>query len=338
MKNRALMGLVVAVGLLMSSVAWGKLPDQSDFITPNKTLPPWTGLLTSGCAASPFSTKLEDYLMTMRIAPNDKNAWQVALYARLDADVDSSQLPVINNQMTLEDASKMKPENFWAAWEHPFAHFLLMAPYGWSQLVDACEFLPNKDGSTKGNWVRCTVTMPGTEKLEHMQTNDVSKYVLTDGSLDKSDSTSYVQCNRLPSSLTPKKMFENAGTDGDADGVPDSIDNCPTVANFSQDVDAGGKPVACPEAAACDAATVCTEEACANNGFGGSCDVGTLCTADVCAQLGLSTGNGAGGGTGGLDLADSGGMCALIPVGAANPAGLILLLSAVGLIAARRRS
>ncbi len=328
MKNRALMGLVVAVGVLMSSVAWGKLLDQSDFITPNKTLPPWTWPLTSECGASPFSQKVEDYMLSIQPHPTQKSFWQLSFYGRLLPAIDPAKLPSIGTNVDVATIADESTKVF--LFMHMIDPFVGIFPVLIIPSIGHCEVLPNKDVSTKGALFRCNHLLPveGVE-IDVVKSDTSIKYNITDGALDSASKV----CVRVPSTLTFKQMVEQAGADADADGVPDSIDNCPSVANFSQDVDAGGKPVACPEAAACDAATVCTEEACANNGFGGSCDVGTVCTADVCAGLGLSTGTDGGSGVN----EDGGGMCALIPVGAANPAGFLLLLSAVGFLAARRR-
>lgn len=327
MRQRSLVGLVVVAAMLFSAVAWGKLPDPGDLFGPTPKNPVIVPPVVWGvCGQSPFSQKVEDYMMTTRMDPATKE-WQLAVYARLGSSVDATQLPIIwNNLMKTSDTTGL--EEYWNFnfLTNPLEHFLGILPLYITFDTMPCDILPNKDGSTKGNWVRCTAQIPKASDAEAFKSNETSKYQIVDGLLG----SDLKPCQRIPAALTFKQMAANAGADADGDGVPDGIDNCPNVANFSQDVDASGKPTACPEAAACDTATVCTADVCANNGFAATCDAATICTAEVCAGLNLSTGGDA--------TADSGGgMCTLLPVGSANPAGLILLLSAVGLIAARRR-
>lgn len=275
------------------------------------------------------SKKPADVSVTIRNHPGDDKTYEVMIYGRMLVGKKFKESKTVaeafNNDLSTITSNEALRGYLSNHMDSRF--FALMGPTGSTvKFLGACEGLTNKDAADKGELFRCRLGMPSTLAPATEWSTESWELIIT---------SAMPNCDAGIKFADAKTLVGSA--DKDADGVPDELDNCEQVANNSQeDGDGNGTGDACAATATtCDPNTVCTQEVCGGLGFSATCDSAAICTQQVCVDLGYSAAAPA---EGGGDMATaSGGFCTLMPMASANPAGLVLLLSAAAMLVARRR-
>jgi len=202
-----------------------------------------------------MSDKAEDYSLTF--IPTDDGSMSLAvIYGRLADGVTLSSLETASNYDFVKDNKLWNtqignekifiwflPQNFMeqnrtqTMWTYALMQTFLNKPL--------CESLAKKEGDTKGDIFRCVYSLAIKGKPE-----DLAKKALeSQGKLWISAVNIY-----CPAPLQPLADMINRVVDEDKDAVPDDLDNCAKVANYSQEnLDKAGSGDACQALDECTA-------------------------------------------------------------------------------------
>jgi hypothetical protein len=276
-----------------------------------------------------FSQDAADYSATLRMSSDGKTC-RLVMYGRLTAGKDLTSAKTLREQwptLTTSTNTTVKLVNFELGGKKIFIWFgnEAMTPTSAAELMKLmliesylnkanCDVVVTKDADEEGQLFRCELyyELPNpndktlAELLESLSTIPMKFWFTGSNFLCTS-----------PMTVSLGELMTAGKVDADLDSVPDAVDNCPAVRNYSQEYTAGN-------------------------------DTGDACVAPVAAEEGTEpmavATSSAEGGTTGLTTnfpeatvnEEGAGHCSLAPAAAFNPIGIALIgLAAIAPIVRR---
>ncbi|MFA4874984.1 MAG: thrombospondin type 3 repeat-containing protein, partial [bacterium] len=202
------------------------------------------------CSASNqcFSQTPEDYSIVLSKEQNS-DGYQVILYGRLAKNVDFASLSTFDSAWKGSEANFPHKESGLATLSGqrilPIMTLVLLQTGGSTTsksfpLYSDCQLLHPKSAaaetSDKGEVFRCV----SNQKLDESMLDGTDPLALSDpGTMCNIRTYDGTLKSSTPAIVTAK-LISQFGKDADNDKVPDAIDNCPDVANFSQEANDDG--------------------------------------------------------------------------------------------------
>ncbi len=211
-------------------------------------LVPLTGF-TTACSTPELDVLSDDpadYSLSVHMAPDGKTA-KLVIYGRLIPGKSYSSLERAKEAFDLSSNQWMEAELGWKKvflwWSNEFIEGLATpAQKLWAMLVEAalndtnCEAIATHDSALDGELIRCellydvpTEGKSFSEVMGELKSMNKAKMWL---------SSAGFFCTG-PIDMTIASLALAGEADADQDGVPDSIDNCTSVPNFSQEITEG---------------------------------------------------------------------------------------------------
>ncbi len=195
-----------------------------------------------------FSSNASDFFGTVIVYP-DVQAYQTVVYGRLAPGKHFKDLKPLVSLLSVKNTLDPTLQKYFM--ELAEQRIFLWRTGSQVTTLSSCKPIPTKDADTKGELFSCVRFWLDETGGKNTINERIDGLIADDKSQNYEYWFSLAEKACESSKLTADVFYAPGKSDKDADSVPDIIDNCPDVPNFSQeDTDADGVGDACKPAAA----------------------------------------------------------------------------------------